>query len=367
MIYEVTDTSPQSGQRRSLAHAGRFNMLKGRPEYEEILNILGELERGYLDLAGGLGRGRLTGVGKVSTGGGGAGVVFTGVGLIPGNWRQAKATIACTGANNDVVWEAIAPGAEGNGIIVEYVDNAGATAVDWNAVTRTVTVGLNITGGGDTVAHVLTALAASATGAQYVVQAYAAYGNTTAGTIDETATATLSGGLGTCMSRAVLTRAEGANKDLEFEAVDYGPDAKTVYVAYINSAGMTTAPTVAVVETATTVTINVTAKIATHTANEILRSLWDSADAMSWIHARLADGSNGTGTPAAFAATALTAPNGTDGFYARIGNQCAHIRSLTDAGGTFDTAAGVGTAGDTVEFVLVVGGVEYRTSAAVVA
>ncbi len=367
--YEVTETNAQDLEHRTLCSDDLMAAeLHGNRYPQGFLNALTEeFHRSHIALNGGLGRGRLTGVGQVSTGGGGVNIVVTGEALIPAGWAQAKATIACTGANNDVVWEAIAPGAEGNGIIVEYVDNAGATAVDWTVGTRTITVGLNITGAGDTVANILTALAASASGAQYVVQARAAYGNTTAGTIDETATATLSGGTGTAMSRATLTRADGANADLHFEAVDYGADAKTVSVSYVHDAALATAPTVVVTETETAVGIVITAVIGTQTANQILRSLWDSADAMEWVHVRLADGQNGTGTPTALAATALAAPHGTDGFHARVGNIDANVRTFTDSGLTFDCAAGVGTAGDTVEFVLSAGGIEHRASAAVVA
>ena len=187
------------------------------------------------------------------------------------------------------------------------------------------------------------------------------------GTIDAIASATMAGGTGTCMGRKVYTRAEGGNADLEFEAIDFGPDAKTITMSYVHSAGMTTLPTVAVTEGATTVAIVVTATIGTHTALNILQALRNSDAAMEWIHARLADGSSGAGTPIAFAATALTAPFGTDGFTARIGTLIANVQSLTDAGGTFDCAAGVGTAGDTVEFVVRIGGIEHTCSAAVVA
>lgn len=311
-------------------------------------------------------RGRLTGVGQVSTGAGAANVVFAGRSIIPAGWRQAYAEIEVAGVNNGLIWEAIAPGAEGNGITVTYADSVLGTVV-WDATARTVTCNIDVTGAGMSVANLQTALAASATGAQYVVQARNSYGSSGAGTIDATATAVLAGGTGTTSARYVLTRAEGANKDLEFEAVDHGANAKTVTMSYVHSAGMTTLPTVAVTEGASTVAIAVTATIATHTALHILQALRDSDDAMEWIHARLADGSNGSGTPAAFAATALTAPHGTDGFTARIGGLTANVQSLTDAGGTFDCATGVGTAGDTVQFVLCVGGVEHQIAAAVVA
>ncbi len=364
--YNMTDTYPQDMQHRSLRDPMKFKLHELSPMGQEFVQMGEEFLRSILAVQGGLGIGRLTGVGRVSTGFGGANVAFTGRSLIPSGWRQASCEIDVAGANNGLIWECIAPGAEGNGIIVEYVDNAAGTVV-WNATTRTVTCNIDVTGAGITVANLLIALAASATGAQYVVQARNSYGSSGAGTIDAIASATMAGGTGTCMGRYVLTRAEGANKDLEFEAIDFGPDAKTITMSYVHSAGMTTLPTVAVTEGASTVAIVVTATIATHTALNILQALRNSDAAMEWIHARLADGSNGSGTPAAFAATALTAPFGTDGFTARIGGLIANVQSLTDDGGTFDCATGVGTAGDTVEFVIRVGGIEHRCSAAVVA
>lgn len=368
-MFENTNTLPQDLVERAKTadELQQESLHEGRYPKVAVDSLRSEVLRAVLGRDGGFHCGRLTGCGQVSTGGGGANVAFTGHSLIPGGWRQARCTIDTTPANTDLEWLAIAPGAEANGIIVEYVDNAGATAVDWNAGTRTVTVGLNITGAGDTAANVLIALAASATGAQYIVQARNAYGSTGAGTIDETATGTLAGGTGTTAEPAVLTTASVANSNLTFTAVDYGADAKSVTVAYVHSAGMTTLPTVAVTEGASTVAIVVTATIATHTATNILDALRASADAMKWVHVRLADGNNGTGTPAAMAATALASPHGTDGFFARIGGLNAFIETLTDDGGTFDCAAGVGTAGDTADFVLYLGGLQYRVTAAIVA
>jgi hypothetical protein len=53
------------------------------------------------------------------------------------------------------------------------------------------------------------------------------------------------------------------------------------------------------------VRITIRAKVGTSTALHILQALRDSADAMYWISARLADGSNGSGLTTAFAWTVL--------------------------------------------------------------
>lgn len=363
----ITKTAPQDMVERSRGDEQGASLHFQRYPNTEIEHIYDEFLRQLLGRNQGAHRGRLTGCGQISTGGGGANVAFTARSLISGGWKQARVEIDPTGANNGLIWEAIAPGVEANTIQVEYVDNAGATAVDWNATTRVITVGYNVGGGGDTVANVKTALAASASGAQYVVQVRDSHGSTGGGTLTAAYTAVyLTGGTGSVSQRAVLTMAQAGNKDLEFEAVDYGEDAKTVYMVLVNDA-TADPPTVAVSEAAASVTITVSAKIGTSTALHIRQALRDSADAMKWIHVRLADGSSGAGLPAAFTAAALTAPFGTDGFTARVGSLVANVQTLTDDGGTFDCATGVGTAGDTVELVLVCCGIEHRITAAVVA
>jgi hypothetical protein len=196
-----------------------------------------------------------------------------------------------------------------NAPIVEIVQ-AVATAVDWSATTRILTIGLDLAGGGDTVANILIALAASASGAEYVVQARNVHGSTGLGSVTTAACVSLTGGAGKAMRRAKLTMAQGAHKDLEFEARNAGEDVETIFIRILNVAAADP-PTVEVrenyqgSETVKDVRITIRAKVGTSTALHILQAIRDSAAAQYWISARLADGSNGSGATTAFAWTVL--------------------------------------------------------------
>ena len=372
----LSETVPQSFLRRSREVLGDILHSK---RWEGIIaqTMITEAERAQLCIEAQRSRGYLTSLtGALSHGGGSANLVVAGHGLIPAGWRQARATLV-QGANATGIWEAIRPGAKGNGISIVYVNNGAGTAESWAASTRTVTVALNLAGGGDTLANVAAALAGSATGAQYVVQLRYAYGNSGAGNVTTADTQLLAGGTGVELLAGSLIFAEAANKDIEFVRRDVGLDAKPVYVSYVHLGGMTTLPTVAVTEIAARVDIVVTATIATHTAAHILQALRDSADAQKWISCRLAYGNSGAGTPAAHAATLIPDTVGTtydsgatggqandEGIPISIGDLIpVHLQTLTDDGFTFDQAAGVGAAGTAVQVRVRICGVTYELSA----
>jgi hypothetical protein len=254
-------------------------------------------------------------------------------------------------------------------ILVQYIPNGGATAVSWNATTRTVTVGIDIAGAGDSVAAIKAALAASATGAFYVVQVRNLYGSSGAGNVTVSGLANLIGGTGKAMRHGVLTMAQAGNKDLEFERVDFGDDALPVQVGLISDA-TAEPPVVEVVETGSDVLIKVRAKILTATALHIRQALRDSAEAMDWIRVRLADGSNGSGTPAAFALTALGAADDAAAVEFLAGTVPATgVIALTDDAITVNLPALGGThpAASSLVVQARIGGVLHQMNAVVVA
>lgn len=224
-------------------------------------------------------------------------------------------------------------------ILVEHVQGV-STAVDWNATTRTVTVALDIAGVGDSVANILAALAASASAAQYAVQARNLYTSSGAGNVTTGGFTQLLGGAGKAMRRAYLLMAQAAHKDLIFEHREFGADARPVYVALINDA-LVEPPTVSVTDWGGAgVRIDVTAKTATATALHIRQALRDSVAAMRWITVRLAPGSNGSGTPTAFAATILSAGADAEALDVSAGTVAATgVAALTDDGFTVDIPA----------------------------
>jgi hypothetical protein len=372
----MTETDPQAFARRTTSEAGDC-LHENRWEGKLLESAYEEAKRAIMALLGQRNAGSLKSViGAIGHGAGGANVAVAGEGLIPAGWRQSRVQITTTDATAAIIWEAIRPGAAGNALSVRYVDNAGATAVDWDGAARLVTVGLNITGAGDTAANVVAALAASTTGAQYVVQARYPYGLTGAGTIDEAVAATLlAGGTGVELLSGAMAKAEGGNKDIEFIRRDVGLDAKPVYVSFVHSAGMTTFPTVAVTEAATRVDVVVTFTAATHTAAHVLQALRDSADAQSWISCHYKIGQTGAGLPAAFAAAlvpdAITTSldcGATGGEFPEcvpcsVGSLVGNVQSLTDDGFTFDVAAGAGAAGSSVNVRARICGVVYEIAA----
>lgn len=375
--YLMTETEPQTYLRRTDEELGDvfhkrdwFGKIAATM-YEEsarqTMCLLGERARGYLTAL----------TGAIGHGGGGANIAVTGRNLIPANWRQARATATQTlDADSTIIWEAIKPGTDCNGIVVEYIQDAGHS-VSWIAATRTIHVHCDLAGAATTAATLVGDLAASATGAQFVVQARYPGAGAGAGHVRTAGSWTLAGGTGVELMQGVYTRAQAANKDLEFIRRDVGVDAKPVYVALEHDAALATEPTIAVAEGSSSVVITCTAVVGTDTALEILQAFRDSAEAMKWISVRLAYGNNGSGLPAVWAATLLAdspttswdrlATGGQDNLYgvpASCGNLIIpQVQSLTDDGLTFDIAAGAGAAGTTVLLRFRICGVVYEIAA----
>lgn len=379
--YIVPETQPQSYQHLATEEVGDslhqydWQGKIASEIYQQgkraVLNVLGARDKGYLRSF----------TGALSHGGGLANGVVAGTGLIPAGWRQATLQVDVTDATASIIWEAIRPGEAGNSINIAYVDNGGVTAVAWDDATRTVTVGLDIAGAGDTAANVVAALAASATGAQYVVQTRYPYGLTGAGTIDEAVAATpLAGGTGVELLQGGLGVVVGANRDYEWIRRDAGLDSKPVSVSITNLGGMTTLPTVVVTETNLAVTVAVTATIATHTVANLIQAIHDSAAASEWVDIRLAMGHNGTGVLTAYAATLIPDSIITNQDSLAVGGEvpecvpCAvgnlaigAVQNLTNDGFTLDIAAGAGAAGTTVMLRTRICGVVYEIPVVTVA
>jgi hypothetical protein len=456
-------------------------VLQGTPaEVPHTLEDLFIVLASYMTfVAGGieddLGRGRLLGcsVASLSTGTANPGIVFTGLEFIPVDWRQASVELGVTGANNDLVWESVAPGNVGelhgrpksinydgskvitltplvkeivtvlfltssaaaiacsgtyvtitvivgtstlancsallagtlagmtagqiaaaalarqlialtgtagtipstfaggsvslcDAPLVQYVQ-AGSTSVAWDATLRTITVGLNIAGGGDTVAHVVTALAASASAADTIVQLRNAHGNTGAGSITTAKFGTLTGGAGLAMRRGRLLMAQGGNKDLLLIARGYGCTAKPVCFALENVAA-NDPPVVDVAENDDLIQVRCRAKIGTSTAAHILRALWNSQAAMGALSASLAPGSTGAGTPTAFAATLLSGQSDAPALEAWAGTIAGEVVGVTDNAITVDFPA-LGSAHPATSLVragIRIGGLVYEVELPVV-
>lgn len=287
------------------------------------------------------------------------GVIIRGKGLIPSGWNQARRTIVLPTpiVNTSLDWIAIQPGVDGNTIGVEYVNNGGATAVTWNAGTRTITVGLNIAGAGDTAANVIIALAANAT-ARTIVMARNSFGSTGAGIIDEAVPrALLVGGLGSRYVRASLTiDPAGANNEIVYEARKAGPDGTKITVAYAVGAGGA-APTVAVDRNAIVITIDA----GVTTAAQVLALIIASAAVRELISAYHVYGSTSAGTiPGAVVAAPLG--NGTRGTLAELhlggeGGGAVGFATYNDEDLTFDYAAlGESVSTDIIVCKFVIGG-----------
>jgi hypothetical protein len=107
-------------------------------------------------------------------------------------------------------------------------------------------------------------------------------------------------------NRATLTTAQGANKDVLFFSTVPGTVGNAITVRYVNPGTANAALSVSVAASAITVNLATNGSSAlTSTANDIVKAvnLFPAADALVW--AQLAPGSDGTGIPAAFAATNL--------------------------------------------------------------
>lgn len=339
MQFTRTETQSPIMRGRTLRAPGPFGMRSGQPDHTEIRHLHDELERAIAAADARLGLGKLTGYAgqNLRVANPNADATFIGQELIPAGWAQAKMTTATGIANTDIEWRAVQPGEAGNAITVRYIQGVG-TAVGYAA--GVVTVEMDFLGGGDTAANVLTALAASATGAQYVVQAAHAHGSSGAGTITAAMAATaLTGGVGKAMRRATLTTAmAGANNDLTLLARRFGAGEKTVYFSIVDLASADP-PTVAVTEGATDVQVVVSAKIGTSTATQVIKALRDSVDAMAWLSVRVAQGNTGAGTVAALTATALADGGEGAGAEAWAAGVAGSIQSITDTGIVVDWPA----------------------------
>ena len=251
--------------------------------------------------------------------------------------------------------------------LVEYVQ-AASTAVGWDATTRVLTVGLDIAGGGDSVANIKSALAASASHAEYVFQLRDAHGSTGAGDVTTGIVGSVIGGAGSAQRRAQYTMAQGSNKDLVVTAREAGPDAVPVYFELVDVA--TADPPVVDVTTGELgYLVRVSAKVATSTALHVLQALRDSYDAMSVCSARLKVGSTGAGAPSAISRTVLTGGEDGDGSEAWAGTVAGTIMGVTDDTATVSWPA-LGTthpADGSVEVLIRLCGVLHRCSLAVVA
>lgn len=283
--------------------------------------------------------------------------------------RQARALLTMTGTAGTI------PATFEGGLIsltdaplIEVVQ-AAVTAVDWNATTRVVTIGLDIGTAGDSLANVKAALAASASGAMLVVQLADVYGSSGAGDITTSGVVSLTGGRANeSVRRGVLVMAQGTNKDLAFDALDTGPDATPISIELVN---LTTAdpPTVDVFENDESVAIRVYAKVGTSTAAQILAVLRESEAAMDWITVRLADGSSGAGAPAAFGPTMLAWSADALALDVRVGSLPGAVTALCEDSLTVDIAALGAThpADSTVNVFVRVGNAVYQTTGFVVA
>lgn len=255
--------------------------------------------------------------------------------------------------------------------MVEYVQ-AAATAVDWDGATGVVTVGLDLSGGGDSVANIKAALAASASGANHVVQVADAFGSSGAGDITTGYSMSLSGGLGECDGVARLRMAQGSNKDLDFDTRAFGADRDEVAVAMVNDSSASP-PVVDVTRNQVRALVRVRMKQGTSTALHILHALRASAEAMGLISANLAPGSTGAGTPTAFAETRLlgdvSSARAEAYADAAAGTVPGELVGLTDDAVTVDFAALGAThpADSLVDVYFRLCGIEYHTVATVVA
>jgi len=97
---------------------------------------------------------------------------------------------------------------------------------------------------------------------------------------------------------ATLTTTQGSNKDLKFTSNALGAGNNLITIEYVNTGSLTV--------TVTGLAIQVGINQGTTTANQILSAVNADTIAGILVTASLASGSTGTGTPTAFASTALT-------------------------------------------------------------
>lgn len=283
---------------------------------------------------------------------------IAGKNLIPYGWRQARLTIDPTGNNNGLEWYAVQPGVDGNDIAIEYVDNGGATAVGYNGTTKVVTVGMNIGGGGDTAANVLSALAASATGAQYVVQARHVFGSSGAGNITVAVAQThLAGGLGRALRRATTTIGAAASSHITWTARKPGVDGNLIAVAYVNGLGANLLPVATVLGTH----ISFLIRAASTTANDIIRVAAGDENVRRLVESHLLYADNGTGLPGAVSSTHLTGGSDGTGVKIYVAGLAGAISDITDTAITANIAAvSLSAAGDLVQAEIDICGYEHN-------
>lgn len=283
--------------------------------------------------------------------------IVRGKGLIPSGWNQANRTIPLPVpvANTSLDWLAVQPGVAGNTVGIEYVNSDAGTAVTWDPVTRTITVGY-LLAGAVTAANIVTALAADAT-ARTVVMARHSFGSTGAGVLNQAVPRVmLAGGLGSRYARASLTiDPAGANNEITFEARKAGPVGESITVAY--TTGAAAGPVVSVDRNAVSIQIAAGAS----TAALVLAAVAASAAARELISAYHVYGSTSAGTiPAAVAAASLA--GGTLGTLAELhlggeGGGAVGFCVYNDENLSFDHAAiGESAATELIACKFVIGG-----------
>jgi len=168
---------------------------------------------------------------------------------------KATLTTALTGSNNDLTFTAKQAGAAGNGIRVRYVDpsvSAGELSVTVSGDDITVNLGT-----------------------------------------DPGAAATLA------------TALTGSNNDVDFTAVDPGPDGNDITITYADPGGTTASLSVEVDGTDITVNLGRSSSAINTTANLLIAAIEDSDDASALVTVALHAGNDGTGLVTALSSTPL--------------------------------------------------------------
>lgn len=273
---------------------------------------------------------------------GGNTFTITGQELIPYGWKQASKTIL-HGANPAALmtWTMIQPGAYGNTVTIEQVDGGAKapTAVDWDSATKKITVTLDV-GTGDTLANIVTALAGSITGAQYVVVADpGAHGAETA---DIETSSLLEDGLGAAFRRAFLmTGTVGGNNAVIWSARRPGSSQHVITVAFVEDLGAG-GPTIEVED----YDIIVHSVAGGATAAQIVAAVNGSEDARALVAVRLPYGTTGANKKTAAVAAHLA--NGDDGTAVAIcvGGIDGIVTAISETSITAEAAALTASAAD---------------------
>jgi len=113
---------------------------------------------------------------------------------------KATLTTALAGANNDILWTAVAPGTGGNSLTIQYTIS-GSAPVSIATVGSAPYTGLLITGGTATTAQqIVDALRNASAAVKSVAEAAIAVGNDGTGAVVTMAATNLAGGTGTLPS-----------------------------------------------------------------------------------------------------------------------------------------------------------------------